>query len=859
MARKLLTARQLTVAQCQSNDPFRKYRMTQFNQHRRTTTHRANPGVHASVAGLRKAIPGAVLIAISSIGSVGSVWADDAVEALDEIVVTTRNRKEAAQSVPVPVSVVNAKELERDNATTFSDFSRKLPNVSMVQNQPRQSSAAIRGVGKNDSGEQYEGSVGVIVDGVYFVHPGSNWGNFIDLDRIEVARGPQGTLLGKNTTMGVINIATKMPSFEKGGQFEVGYGERNTVRTQGTITGPLASGLLAYRATFGYEKGNGTITNTYRDGETLNDLNRVNGRFQLLATPTESFNARLIVDFNRTADYNGAWPINVADPKTYTNGVTRASAGSPTYTVRAARFPGYSDSVVWNSFDSYAANSNAPLINESSGWSGQLNWNLPGGYNLTSITAARSYLFKPHNDYDTLNGSGSEVYYGGQVDTKQKSQELRLTSPVGGALDYQTGLYYLNVQHKLINTPGAAYGSDSGKYLASTTQYNTLNASAVGRLLLTDSLNGAQNLTLQQPGVDSLGLYGQMNWHFNDKSSLTLGLRQTRESRENSYEASSNAAALLALSAANYAGATAAQLSAAQALRDKYLKSFAYQADSLSQSSTAWLINPSYKLSNEVLLYASSSYGEKSGAVQFDSSTGKPTEHVKPERALDFELGVKSTLLDKKLRLNVNLFQTSISDYQTKIRVTNDGGVTYTTPFANADKVVTKGVELDTAYAPDHRWTFSATGAYSPARFDSWKNGVCPAEVDTSVTTGTPVCDNSGKRLSGASDFSLSVGADYRAPLSQGLVWHTFINNAYRSEYNASPTLSSYGVQSGFSLLDAGIGIGPANGSYDISLVGKNLLNKQYLISVSDFTGTNPFRAASGTPRFIGITLRAKL
>src|ERR1035437_280833 len=144
---------------------------------------------------IRKTISAAVLLAISAIGSVGPVWADDAVEALDEIVVTTRNRKEAAQGVPVPVSVVNSKELERDNATTFSDFSRKLPNVSMVQNQPRQSSAAIRGVGKNNSGEQYEGSVGVIVDGVYFVHPGSNWGNFIDLDRIEVARGPQGTLL----------------------------------------------------------------------------------------------------------------------------------------------------------------------------------------------------------------------------------------------------------------------------------------------------------------------------------------------------------------------------------------------------------------------------------------------------------------------------------------------------------------------------------------------------------------------------------------------------------------------------------------------------------------------------------------
>ena len=90
-------------------------------------------------------------------------------------------------------------------------------------------------------------------------------------------------------------------------------------------------------------------------------------------------------------------------------------------------------------------------------------------------------------------------------------------------------------------------------------------------------------------------------------------------------------------------------------------------------------------------------------------------------------------------------------------------------------------------------------------------------------------------------------------------MWHAFVNNAYRSDYNASPTLSSYGAQSGFSLLDAGIGFGPADGSYDISIVGRNLLDKQYLISVSDVSGTNPFRAAAGAPRFIGITFRAKL
>lgn len=802
----------------------------------------------------RRALPAAVMAALA-VADGTAAWAADAGETLDEVVITARNRKEAAQSVPVPVSVLGSKELEQDNSTTFADFAHKLPSISVVTNQPRQSSVAIRGIGKNNSGEAYEGSVGVLLDGVYLVHPGSNWGNFIDLDRVEVERGPQGTLLGKNTTLGVINIGTKLPSFQKAAVFEAGYGERNTVTGRGSVTGPLADGVLAYRATFGYERGDGPIRNTYIDGQTLNDLNRINGRFQLLATPSDTFSARLILDVNRTSDYNGAWPINVADPTTYTNGVTRATAATPTYTVRAARFAGYPATVAWNSFDTYAANSNAPLINESKGFSADLKWELGGGYSLTSITAVRSYLFQPHNDYDTLNGSGSEIYYGGKVDTTQKSQEFRINSPLGGALDYQAGLYWLSVRHVLTNTPGATYGSDSGKFLATTTQYNTLNATANGRQLLTDSLNGGQNYTTQTPSVDSVALYGQANWHIDDKATLTFGLRQTQESRSNTFQAASNAGSLTALTYG-----LAAENAAAQAIRAKYLKSFAFQSDSLNEASTAWLLNPSYKVNENVLVYASASHGEKSGAVQFDTSTtGLALPHVKPERAKDYEIGFKSLLLDRRLRLNANLFRTDITDYQTQTRVTNDGGATWTTPFANADKVVVKGIEAEATFAASRHWTLSASGAYAPARFTSWTNGVCPAEVDTTVATGTPVCDNTGKRLGGASDLTYAIGADYRAPFTGNLYWRAFLNSSYRSEYNTSPSLSSYGVQSGFALFDAGIGFGTNNGDYEFTLVGKNLFDKKYLISVSDVTSTNPFRAAAGTPRFVGVTLRIKI
>lgn len=831
--------------------------MAEINWFSGALRYRAVPRTSNAQFLLRKVVP-AVVVTAASAFSGAAVCAEENAATLDDIVVTARNRQEAAQSVPIPVSVLTSKDLEQDNSVTFTDFSHKLPDVSIVENQPRQSSVSIRGIGKNNSGENFEGAVGVLVDGVYQSHPGQNWGNFIDLDRVEVDRGPQGTLQGKNTTMGVINVSTKAPSFEKSSSFEIGYGEYNTVRAQAMSTGPLVDGVLAYRATLGYEAGNGPIKNLAIDGQTLDNLNRINGRFQLLATPAEWLTARVIFDVSRSSEYNAAWPINLADPQTYTDGAARfTGASSASFTQRTARFSGYSSTIPWGSYTTYAANDNAPLINNSQGLAATLLFNLGGGYTLTSVTAAHNYLFQPHNDYDTLNGTGSEQYYGGKVDTTEKSQELRINSPLGGAIDYQTGLYYLSVVNNLLNTPGATFGSDNGTFLATNAQFAALNASAVGQQLLTDSLNGGQNYSTQIPVSRSIAAYGQLNWHIDEKVTLTTGLRETHENRSDNISETNNSSSLIGLTTANFPGATATQIADAVALRKGTLKTIAYNSAFLTHDSVAWLVNPSYKLSSDVLLYGSVSHGEKSGVVQF-SSTGASLPNVNPERALDYELGIKSTLLNKTLRLNANLFETNITNYQTQIEVPalNNGATTWSSLWANAPKVVVKGIEVDSNYAPDRHWSFFLTGAYAPARYASWSDAPCPPEIDPAAT---PVCNNTGKRLPGASDLTLALGLDYRSPLANGLQWHAFLNDAYRSGYNADTSLSTYGTQGGFSLFEGGIGFGKANGDWDLTLLGKNLLNKQYLISISDGSSTTPTRGAAGAPQFFGITFRAKL
>lgn len=762
---------------------------------------------------------------------------------LEEVVVTARNRAELAQSVPIPASVVGGQQLERDNSLTALDFANKVPSLNIVQNQPRQSSFSIRGIGKNNSNEFTEGSVGVILDNVYVVHPGASWGSFYDLQRIEVARGPQGTLLGKNTTLGVVNIVPNLPEFEPQAKVELSYGDHDTTRVHGVATGPIAGDTVAYRATIGYERGDGPIENAYRPSETLNDRNRFSARLQLLADVGDRLTARVSVDTNRSNELNGAWPFNFGDPETYRDGTDRE-----TYAERLARFEGEKSRTIMNSWDAYQANDMGRLLSESRGWSAQLAYELESGHSLTSITAGRSYVFRAHNDYDILDTGFS----GGYVRTRQFSQELRLTSPARERFDYQAGIYYLDLAHRTANTPGTVGGPDSGRLSAGEARFAVLDADEVGRELLVASRNGVHTDTITTPKVDSLGLYGQTNFYLTDRFTLTTGLRHTWEERFNSDE--SRVWGGVELTEANFPGATEQQLAAARAVRGIARP---YAEAQLDESSWSWLVNPSFEVGQNVLLYGSIAYGERSGTVSIDTATRRP-RITRPERTTDYELGVKSMLLDGRLRLNANLFFTDVRDYQVTLREENPTAPgEYMNVFSNAERVTSKGLELDVEYAVTDGLSLSATGAWSPSRYDDWKNGRCPADVLELVTT---VCDNSGKRVQGSSDRSLTLSAYYQSPWTLGeWHWHAFAANIYRSALDTSPSLAPEGHQGGFSVANAGVGLSSSDGKYSVSLDARNVFDKIYLVSYNDYGIGTVGRAAIGQRRFLSLTFRANL
>lgn len=751
--------------------------------------------------------------------------------ALDSVVVTSRKREELAQDVPIPETIIGGKTLERDNAVTVNDIAQKAPGLLVSATNARQTSIALRGLGKNSANEAIQGSVGIIIDNVVLSQAGMSYSNFIDVEQVELLRGPQGTLQGKNTTLGALNITTKRPSFTPQYTIEAGYGSRNTFDGKASATGPLVDGLLAYRASIYATEGDGQIENNYAPlGNSWQGPRRYGGRAQLLLTPSDTFNARLIASFDSSGERTNLSPY-IADPANFANGASRGL----TYSTRLARaeFAGYKPLIGDVTRDQVDLNSAKPLPVNQAAISLELNKNL-GEYTVTSVSAYRHNDFDFRNDFDYTHFDIQHLS-GTVGQTNQFTQELRLASPIGPAIDYQVGLFASKSQSY---TEGRAlYGQDAGAFYANAAQYSGTTVAQRQA-----ALNGVYVGSIQNPNASSIAAFGQANWHVDDKATLTVGLRETVEDVGNYFNRYSTGG--VAVSGA------AAQIRAAQANNLYGIKT----PDDQSNSSLSWLVSPSYKLDKDVLLFASLGKGIKSGAVQLDS-TGN-LANVNPEKSLDFELGVKTSWLNRTLFLNANLYRTDITDYQTTAQVavpTSVNSSGYVTQLVNIGGVLLRGLEIDGGWTPTNRWNFNFGAAFNDAIYSDYKNGTRAAELNNT----TPV-DYTGRALANAPKFTLNVGVDYRQPVSEHLLGHVFFNNVYRSRTNLSSTFSDYTWQDGYNVSNGGFGVVTRDDKYEFNLVAKNLFDTKYAVNKSQFTNTAGVAEFWGDARYVGAVFRSK-
>lgn len=804
-------------------------------------------------------------------------------DTLDAVVVTSRNREEIAQDVPIPVRVIGGERLDREDVKTIWDLQAKAPNLKLNNDgeNARKVSPGIRGLGRGGANDSMEQSVGIIVDGVTLYYSGQAWSDYVDLDRMEVLYGPQGTLMGKNTSLGAINIVTKAPSFTPSSKYELTVGDLNTLQAKFSSTGPIIDDKLAFRGTFVADRKDGIYDNDYlnfgKSKETWREVNKLAGRIQLLWTPTENLTGRFIADKLRSDErVNTGSVLNSNGPQFDAAGVDRSTGFSilggytPTnnnyarygylgkFAARSAWFHNDDGSVYQPKLGTtHIENSEArPQITNQHGYSAQFDWHV-ADHTLTSITAYR------YQDFDIKNGGQFGQFYvsnsGQQLWNDQVSQEFRLASDTGDdkKLDYQLGLYYLAAQ--VYSDDPSYYGPDAGAWNATDAQYSNLIATAAGREMMRAALDGVYQSSVTDARVHSFALYGQSDWHVTEKATLTTGLRSTWEKKTNRFRQELDRSGENLAALQTTLGATAANFNNATAIRNRQLINARdwVKGEAIDDNLIAWNISPSYKINDDVMVYASAAQGVKSGFIYFNANATSDVltvTNIKPEKSLDFEVGVKSVLLGKKLQLNANLYRTEVEDYQASWTRTDPLDNTKTVSgWGNAPKVLARGIELDANYRYNSRLDFNFAGAYNKATYeDEWLVQV------PEVLSTTSYFDAKGNQVAGIPKVTLSYGFNYQFPVGNFLgrltVQNTFYSGAYLNDNRADFT-----YQDSYNVTNLGLGIGARNKKWELALLGKNIFDTEYATSLSTYTSTAGQTSTVGAPEYWSLVFKHNL
>ncbi|HEK1686495.1 TPA: TonB-dependent receptor [Pseudomonas putida] len=727
---------------------------------------------------------------------------------LGTVTVNARRREETSQSVPTPISVLGSETLETQRIYRVQDLQQLVPSTNVAYVHARQSSISIRGLGNNPASDGLEGSVGVYLDNVYLGRPGMAVFDLLDVEQLEVLRGPQGTLFGKNTTAGVLNITTRKPTFQREGSVQSSLGEDGYWQTQGSFSGPitdtLAGRISAYRT-----EDDGYVKNLY-NGDDLNGGKRQGFRTQLLFKPSDTFNLRWIGEYNEEDSNNGILSLYSTGPTI--NGVNRyeslASQAGATLVSGKKRKVNFDADQMVKVFQG--------------GTSVEANWTLPNDFTLTSITAYRWWDFTPRND-DGLNVPAA-YNAGVSVRDKQYSQELRLASPTGGFFDYVLGAYYF--KQDLDNKSFTYYGP----------QADIWNATPAGALANVTTLGNGHIDT------DSYALFAQGTWHLTERLDFTAGVRGTYEEKS------------AWVTRDDPFGGAAVTGAAATARQGRV---GAYDSGDLSQYSFApsGLLSLSYRFNDEVLGYASLSHGEKSGGVNLTVGAaprlGTDSLQVGTERVNNAELGVKSTLLDNRLQLNANLFWAQVHGYQANV-YDQVNRVQY---LANAGSVRSRGFEFEATAVPLRGLTLNFNGSWNDVRYTEYKDAPCPPEV--SLVNAAATCDLSGHQVVGASKYIANLNAQYKWQLAERIEPYVTASYAFRSRAVGTIDDSDYGQIPSYAIvnLSTGVRLDQGDGVLDLSLWVKNAGDKTYFTSLWN-SANGGYAGVLGTPRTVGATAR---
>ena len=755
------------------------------------------------------------------------VTAADPGTSLDTILVTARLRREDAQKVPISLSVVDAATLERTRSDNIAEVSQLVPSLNYVSPNPRNTAFTIRGLGSSvvaiaQANDGLEPGVGFYVDQVYHGRPATAAFDFMDLDRIEVLRGPQGTLFGKNTTAGAINISTQEPTLDRQGAAEVSGGDHGYYQAKAFLSGGLFGDAVAGRISAATTGHNGLLNNV-TTGFGTNDMHNSEARAQLLIAPSDAPRLRLIADYS---NFNGTCCTQV-----FVGVGTSLKSPSKQYPALAAGV-GYAPASL-NPYDRFS-DIDAPVqvhTNEG-GLSGIADWNL-GGATVTSVSAWRWWNWDAANDRDYTRLSIQTLQH---IPSRQDqySQEFRIASNGTHALDYVAGLYWYD--QTVTGEPITQYGAVAAYWLLGPAPTYPSN------LLTGYTTDGHTRFH-----SDSYAAFSEAVWHATNKLSVTAGLRYTAENKQGRY-------------ASVVFGGLATTSPALLNAKLSILRPQSYAA-TVNDGAATGRVNMSYDLTDQIMAYAMYARGNKSGGINMSglplNAVNLPalsTAVVRPEKNTSTEIGVKTRLLNRRLLLNVDAYDTEVRDFQTNV-VDNAPGA-LRGYLANIDKVRVQGVEADATLRMTDHFDAHLSWASTDGKYVSYNHGPCPLELIGNATT---VCNLSGRPLSATPRTALSAGGEYFQPLKLGnLSGEVFLRSdlTYRTRTYGDPSDSKYTLISGYTLLNAILGF-RSTGHWEASVWVRNLLNRDYLQNVTVQAGNSGLIVGTPSdPRFVGATVR---
>jgi len=745
-----------------------------------------------------------------------------------EIIVTAQKRSERLQDVPVAVTSIGGDQLANANINGASGLAGVAPSLTFTQNtSPLNNNVRVRGIGTVLFSAGIESSVSFVVDGVVMARQGQGFTDLIDVERVEVLRGPQGTLFGKNATAGVINVVTQAPSDSLEGKAEATVAEMGEYRLRGTVSGPLSDSVRA-RLTGFYTKDEGWARNAFRD-EDVFGTEDFGLRAKVAIDVAPGFDLMVTGDY-RKSDSTCCQPL----PFKTTNPLL--------VQLRTPALGSINNRTVNTTTDTFA---NV----RTGGVSVEGNLEL-GDHTLTSITAWREWNFDNNVDVDGYNvaapvrvpfGFGFFGINGGGVDVEQFSEELRLTSPTGGLFEYTVG--------------GMYYKLDLGRNFQRRVGGCTSDTSvALGAVCPNPTYQSSGSIASME--TENIALFGQVQVNFTERLAALGGFRLQHE--KNSYVGTRSATAPFAGDAALLAGSTGSQ--------------------SVSDGDFSGKLGLQYKFSRHAQVYASWSRGYKGYGwdVEFsaDFAAQKP---VQPETVKAWEVGFKGQALDNRLTFGLAAFHAKYNNLQ--VQATQQvNGAPLSIP-TNAGSAVTKGVEVEFNFRPIEQLTFAGGVTYMKARFDAdglpcqlaTQNsavtvaaGAAPPVNTCYILAGSRVQDIRDGSLPNSPDWKANASIRYEDNLSSSLVGFVQINGNIQSRVLFDLNQDQELDQKGYATADLSFGVKTADDKYQLSFFIRNLTNKRYvsgkqrdnMLTNAVNPGNILFFTSKDAARYIGGTFR---